>query len=125
MHKGNFIRKELKYAILTDVASKYWCYAISYVDPDNADDNIADIIEQYSMIDYRNTSFVRKIIQKKDHEFLFKELKIHNGIFAEPKRCYAVPLSINEYEACKIFLGVALKSDIIEYVQKYKTCLKK
>ena len=90
-HGHNFISRELKYAILTDVASRYWSFS----------------------------KIIDKLFETDNTKMHYKQLKI-GPRFDQPWRCYIIPLSATEFEECKMVLGISLNSDIMNYVRKYK-----
>jgi|TARA_R110000787_G_scaffold29071_2_gene79093 hypothetical protein len=118
-HGHNFISRELKYAILTDVASRYWSFIISYVDPDTDDDGTSDVIERYDLPNTLNSKIINKFLEVDNTKLHYKQLKI-GPRFDQPWRCYIIPLSATEFEECKMVLGISLNSDIMNYVRKYK-----
>ena len=117
-------QKELKHAILTDVATQYWSFVVSYVEETSANDGVCDVIERYDLPVFVKSKAIDEMV--KSHVNLYKEVKFGDSSFAEPSRCYVVPISDDDFEVCKMILGVSLKRDIIEYVKKYKkTCTTK
>lgn len=109
--------KELKYAILTDVSTKYWTFAISYAEEMVPNDGVCDVIEKYNIPKYSRTKTINNILKRPQN---YKEVKIGFDSWQEPSRCYLFSISEDEFEACKIILGVSLNRDIMEYVKKYK-----